>query len=91
MKDLIEKKTLALGDTERKMLKMLFWHRMAIAAHRKAVKAMDRLDAFDREEGNPRAIWTLLETREGLLKKAEGHARAHIYCLDKAEKIKMTL
>ena len=70
MKDLMYKKALALTSVEKKMLKMLNWHRLAIKAHTRAVEAMDRLDDYDRERNNPRAVWTLLESRAGLL--AEG-------------------
>jgi hypothetical protein len=54
------------------------------------VESMDRLNQYDQDA--PQGVaWTWVESREEIFQKAIDHMKAHLYCLDKAEQIKMTL
>jgi hypothetical protein len=88
--DHAHRKAIYMTATERKMLKMLGWHRLAIKAHSRWVESMDRLNQYDQDA--PQGVaWTWVESREEIFQKAIDHMKAHLYCLDKAEQIKMTL
>lgn len=84
------RKNSAMTSTEKKMQHMLNWHRLAIKAHSRWVDSMDRLNLHDIDAPKG-AAWTLVESREEIFQKAIDHMKAHLYCLNKVEQIKITL